>query len=162
MMTRSIPAALALLLGLTGCIENSALGNDREAELDPPEPPAEQASAESLADVAPGLLKPGPITAADLATLAAAGTLCRFRYTEVGFPVFLFPPGGDTPSVIKLNGKLIMLPPAGSSQFAGGPVHVTLRLPDGLPIGGDEEAVLILRLAGASDELGFLGEAECP
>lgn len=159
-MTRSTLAACALLLGLAGCVENSALGNDREAELDPPEQAAERASAESLAAIATGLLKPETFTPADLAALS--GAWCRFRYTDVGFPVFLFPATGNAPAMIKLNGKMIPLPPVGDFQYAGGPVRVDLRLSDGLPAAEAEEAVLVLWLAGASGEMGFLGEAECP
>ncbi|HET7275302.1 MAG TPA: DUF6692 family protein [Longimicrobiaceae bacterium] len=163
MTTRSTLIAVALVLGLTGCTENSAIGNDREAQFDSLEPPAERASAESLAQIDPGLLKPEPMTEADLASLRGSEALCRFRYTEVGFPVFLYPATGDAPAIIKLNGKLIPLRPAGGThEYADGPVRVEMRHPDGVPIAGEEEAVLILRFDGASGELGFAGEAECP
>lgn len=161
-MTRTTLTACALLLGVVACTENSAIGNDREARLDPPEPPAERAPAEALAQVEPGLLKPAPMTEADLASLSASGASCRFGYTDVGFPVFLYPPGGDAPATIKLNGKLITLPPVGGFHFAAGDIRVEMSHPDGVPNDGEEDAVLILRIAGASDELGFAGVAECP
>lgn len=161
MNRRTSLAALALLLGLAACTDNDAIGNDRRAELDPPQPPAERAPAESLSQVEPGLLKPASLAEADLAALSASGRWCRFRYTDAGFPVFLYPASGDAPATVKLNGKLIPLPPAGDFQYADGPVRVEMRHPDGLPIEGEEEAVLILRLAGAGDELGFLGVTTC-
>ena len=161
-MTRTTFGALALLFGLAACTDNDALGNDREAQLDPPEPPAEQAPAESLAQVDPGLLKPESISEADLASLSVPGASCRFRYTDVGFPVFLYPAGADAPAIIKLNGKLITLPPIGGFHYAAGPIRAEMRHSDGVPNGEEEEAILIVRLAGASDELGFLGVAECP
>lgn len=163
MKTTTTLIGLGILFGLTGCIDNTAIGNDREAQIDPPEPPAEMAPPESLAQIDPGLLKPQPIREADLASLRGSEALCRFRYTEVGFPVFLYPAAGDASAIIKLNGKLIPLPSAGESYaYAGGPVRALMRHPDGVPLAGEEEAVLILRLDGASGELGFAGEAECP
>ena len=161
-MTRPTFGALALLLGLAACTDNDAIGNDRAAQLDPPTLPAERAPAESLAQVEPGLLKPAPFTEADIASLSLPRASCLFRYTDAGFPVFLYPAGGDAPAIIKLNGKLIMLPPVGGFHYAAGPIRVEMSHPDGVPTEGEEEAVLILRLAGASDELGFLGVTECP
>lgn len=161
-MTRNTAfAAAALLLGFAACTDNTAPGNDREARLDPPEPPAQRAPASSLAQLAPGLLKPESMTEADLALVSPGAGACLFRYTEVGLPVFVYPAGGAAPATIKLNGKLIELPPAGGLAFADGGIRVEMSHPDGLEAGGQQQAQLVLRLAGAPDELGFRGVTAC-
>lgn len=102
------------------------------------------------------------MTDADVASVAPGAGACRFRYTEVGLPIFIYPAAGAAAATIKLNGKLIELPPAGGSAFAAGGIRVEMKYPDGLPDGGQEEAELIFRMERASDELGFRGVAECP
>lgn len=160
-MRRSFIAKAALLIGLAACTENSAIGNDREAQLDPLEPPAERAPASSLAQLDPDLLKPEAMTESDLASLSLGGGTCVFRYTQVGFPVFVYPAGGAAAAKIKLNGKLIDLQPTGGSAYADGVVRVEMNHPDGLPTDGQMTAELILRFDGVSDELGFRGAANC-
>lgn len=154
-------AAAALLLGLAACTGNTAPGNDREARLDPPEPPAQRAAAASLTQLDPGLLKPETMTDADVATLSPVAGACLFRYTEVGLPVFVYPANGAAAATIKLNGKLIELPPAGGLAFADGGIRVEMNHPDGVREGGQQPADLVLRLAGARDELGFRGVTYC-
>lgn len=160
-MGRPVFATVALLLGFAACTDNTAPGNDREARLDPPKPAAERAAASSLAQLDPGLLKPESMTDADVASLSPGAGTCLFRYTEVGLPIFLYPADGAGAATIKLNGKLIELPPAGGSAFADGGIRVEMNHPDGLPEDGQEEAELILRMERASDELGFRGVTEC-
>jgi hypothetical protein len=101
------------------------------------------------------------MTEADIASLSPAAGTCLFRYTEVGMPIFLYPADGTAAATIKLNGKLIELPPAGGSAFADGGVRVEMNHPDGVPQDGQGEGELILRLEGATDELGFRAAAEC-
>lgn len=161
MMRKPTFVAVAILLGFAACTGNTAPGNDREAQLDPPKPAAERAAASSLSQIEPGLLKPEAMTDADVASLSPGAGGCLFRYTKVGLPVFFYPANGAGAATIKLNGKLIALPPAGGSAFADGGIRVEMNYPDGLPEGGQEEAELILRMERASDELGFRGFTEC-
>lgn len=150
---------LASLVALAACVENTAPGNDREAEREPPSPPAEVASAASaLSGVATALLMPEIMTDADLGTLPEVGEQCTFRMTRVGLPVFVY---GST-GVIKLNQKLIPLEGLGSGRYASGPVDVTVRpLEEAVEDGSQFPAELVLRLQGASNELGFHGFSEC-
>jgi hypothetical protein len=108
-----------------------------------------------------GLLKPEIMTDADIEVVADDADGCRFRMTRVGFPVFLYPSAGQGPGVVRLNGKLIRLPAAGSREYSADGVGVTIRAleePDGE---GPFPAELVLRLPGAAHELGFHGFAEC-
>ena len=74
----------------------------------------------------------------------------------------MYPAAGNAVATLKLNGKLVALSPAGGSTWASGGVRVEMRHPGGVPSHGEAQAVLILRLTGAPDELGFAGVAECP
>ena len=154
--------ALAAVVATAGCVENTAPGNDREAELEAPAPAAPLAAAgAAISGVATGLLKPQIMTDADLGGVPDAARACRFRMTRVGFPTFLYPPGGAGDGVIKLNGKLVRLPGA-AGEFAADGVAVTLReLEDRPADGGLVPAEMVLRLPGAPHELGFRGFAEC-
>lgn len=162
---RFTPAfALALLVG--ACTENTAPGNDREAALSPPEPPADIADAPTATEgVATDLLIPQAMTNADVRNAPEVGERCVFRFTRVGLPIFLYGSAG----VVKLNGKLVSLPTADESgpradvrRYAAGPVAVTVRPLDG-PVsnGGPFAAELVLQLEDASHELGYHGYAEC-
>lgn len=162
-MTRHVVLALAGALALAGCTENTAPGNDREAELGSHLQPAEMESAETaLAGVATSLLKPQIMTEADLGILPAAARGCRFRMTRVGFPVFVHPREGTGPGVIKLNGKLLTLQAAGQERYASGGVEATVRPRDGRSADGSLfESELVVRLPGAPHELGFHGFTRC-
>lgn len=160
-MRRWAVGGLTMLIALCGCIENSAPGNDREAHLDPPAPAAQWAPASSLTAVDAGLLKPQPLTVADLAALPPTTGRCLYRYTRVGLPVFVYPTGGSGAATVKLNGRLIPLAPTGPLAFAAGPIRVEIRHPEGPPTDELAEAQLVLHLRDARDELGFHGFATC-
>ena len=68
---------------------------------------------------------------------------------------------GGGPGAIKLNGKLIVLPPAGADRFAEGGLTVVLRPVDGEGNAGLPEHEMIVMLPGAKDELGFRGYRQC-
>ena len=77
--------------------------------------------------------------------------------TRAGFPVVAY----GSSAVLKLNGRLVPLPRTGEGRYAADGVEATLR-----PLGARSdtapfEAELVLRLAGAANELGFHGYAEC-
>lgn len=165
MKHRPPPVALALSLllvpALAGCNRNTAVGNDREARLDAPPTPAPVVRAEAaLENVATELVKPETMSDADLQALGGRTGRCVVRLTEVGFPSFLFEPGGS--GAIKLNGKLIVLPSAGELRFADGGLSVTLR-----PLEGEEGSAglagmqMIVVPPGAGDEIGYSGYVHC-
>lgn len=161
MRIHPILSTLALPLLVAGCVSNTAPGNDREAELEPAAPAAPMASAaEATANVEPSLLFPETMTDADVRAAGSTVGNCRFRFTRVGFPVLLYSDGGT--AVVKMNGKLIPLQPAGAGHFADAGVDITLRPLDDAELDEPQFASeLVLRLAGAPDELGFQGFAEC-
>jgi hypothetical protein len=144
---------------LSGCVDNAAPGNDREASLDPPSTGAEVAAVgEALEGVATELLAPQIMTDADLRNLPQAGDRCLFRFTRVGHPVFVY---GASTGTIKLNGKLVPLPARGSDRYAEEGVRVTVRPLDERKATGQFGVELVLRLQGAPDELGYHGFSEC-
>ena len=133
---------VALGLVASACENNSAPGNDREAQLAPPEPPAEiVAASEAIEGVENGLLLPQPMTEADLRTIPAEASRCLFSYTGVGEPVL----GYGSSSVLKLNGKLVLLPGAADGRYSANGVNVTVR-PVAEPARGGE----LHRRGGAS------------
>lgn len=150
-------------LGAASCVSNTAPGNDREAALDPPEQPAEAAAAdEAIAGVDPSLLHPQIITDMDRAGLHGEQARCVFRFTRVGFPVFLYSAGAAPAGIMKLNGKLVTLPGGADGRFASAGVTVELRRVDAdAEVEQQHEADLILMLPGAPDELGYRGFSEC-
>lgn len=158
---RARGAVLVLGLGplLAGCVDNTAPGNDREAGLEPPARPAETATVgEATRGVAPALLFPQTLTDVDLENVPAGERPCRFHFTAIGLPALAY---GST-AVLKVNDRLVALPQAGTGRYAEGPIEVTVRPleePDGA--GGSFEAELVLRLAGARDELGYHGFSTC-
>lgn len=161
---RFIPL-IALGLVLSACTDNTAPGNDREAELSPPEPPAEVASVGGAVEgVAAGLLLPQPMTEPDLSNVPDGADRCLFRFTRVGLPIFAYGAIG----VLKLNGRLVPLEAAGDGgamgdgRYAAGGVAVTMR-----PVGDAAEdgepfvAELVLRLPDSDHERGYHGFSEC-
>lgn len=155
--------SFVLIVGVVGCADNEAPGNDREAQLDPPPSPAPvMSAAEALAGVDVGVLMPQIMTQADLRVVPDAAGGCRFRMTRVDTPTFLYPSGGTGDAVVKLNGTLIRLAGTGTGTYRAGGIEATLQpLQSGSLEGGQFEASWILRLPGAPNELGFHGYAEC-
>lgn len=144
---------LAVLL-LGGCISNSAPGNDRESQLDPPAPAAEMVSAaEMMAGVDAGLLIPAVLTDADRAGLSGE---CIFRMTRVGLPAAVYGAGGAT---LKMNGRRFTLPASAEGEFgeAGlqASIHPIEESADQFP------AEMVVRIPGRDHELGFRGFASC-
>ena len=154
MILASLPAVLA------GCNQNTAIGNDREAHLDPATEasPIEPASR-ALKGVANALVKPETMTGADVAAIGGDRGRCVFRLTEVGFPTFVYEQGGT--GFIKLNGKLIPVEPTGPDRYASGELLVVSRMLDGEGNAGLRAQQLIVVPPGAKDELGFTGYVDC-
>ena len=66
----------AIALPLAACNSNTAPGNDREAQLDPPATAAPiEDAASALANVSPGLMLPETMNSADIAALGAGQVL---------------------------------------------------------------------------------------
>lgn len=162
-MTRRMTAlslGAALLVG--ACNQNTAPGNDREAQVDPPATAAPRMSAgEALSGVATGAIQPETMNEADLASLGGLAGNCVIRLTGVGYPSF-FENRAQGTGVVKLNGKLVELEKRGDGRFVDGGLTVQLR-----PVPSDESnnglpgADMIIALPGAKDELGFRGYREC-
>jgi hypothetical protein len=155
-------ALVASLGALQGCTENTARGNDREAGLSPPEPPAEVASVSDAIDGVVGL-HPQVMSDADLGNVPAVANGCHFKMTRVDHPVAAY---GST-AVLKLNGKLVTLSgsgeePSGLRRYSADGVTVTLRPLDDPRSDGDAfPAELVLWLPDASHELGYHGFSVC-
>jgi len=161
-MRRLFPLACALVAisMLPACNSNSAPGNDREAQIDPaPTPAPRMSAAEALSGIAVEAVQPETMTDADIAALGGLEGRCAIRLTEVSEPSFLYSPGGT--GAIKLNGKLIELPPAGGQRFADAGLTVQLRAAEGEGNAGLPEHEMIVMLPGAKDELGFRGYRDC-
>lgn len=155
---------MMLLVGLSallaGCNQNTAIGNDREAELDPPaEAAAIEPASNALQGVATALVKPETMSDADIAAIGGDRGRCVFRLTEVGFPTFVYQPDGS--GIIKLNGKLIPVEPDGTDRFTSGELLVTTRMLDDEGNAGLQALRLIVVPPGAKDELGFDGYTTC-
>ena len=153
-------ALLAIALIVSGCPENSAPGNDREAHLDQPKPPASLAAVDGVVQgLDPSVLIPQAMTEDDVRSLPVELRPCVFRFTEEGQPVVTYGSGG---AVLKLNGTLARVPSSGDGRYGSSGVDITLRTID------EEEAEdgfvrteFVLRVPGAADELGYHGFAEC-
>ena len=155
-LLRALP--LALLLG--ACNQNRAIGNDREAQLDPAPTPARiEPVAEALRNVAPTLIKPEAMSAADLQALGGRHGRCAFQLTGVAFPSFLYEP--ERQGAIKLNGRLILMAAAGENRFASGDLVVALRLLDEKGDAGLQGQEMIIAVPGVPDELGHRGYVRC-
>lgn len=159
-MKRVILVLAMLAAAAVGCTSNVAPGNDREAALDATAPAAAMESAgAAIAGVETGLLKPEIMTDADLASLAAESGRCLFRMTEIGFPVLVYSATGPS-GIIKLNGKLISLARTGDGSYESDGVSIRIR-PLSDQISGQHPAEMVMRLPGASNELGFRGFSAC-
>ena len=109
---------LALLsVSLVGCNQNTSIGNDREARVDPaPTSAPIVAAGAALQNVESAAIKPETMSDADVQALGGKSGRCAIKLTEVGFPSFLY--RQDGPGAIKLNGKLIPLPSIGENRSA--------------------------------------------
>lgn len=150
-----------VMLGLiiSGCEENSAPGNDREAQLSPPSPPAEIASVgAAIEGVENDLLLPQPMTNGDLRNVPGGTGGCFFSYTRVGLPVVAY----GAAATVKLNDKLVPLTALGEGQFGAGELSVTV-VPMEEPRRDGEPFVvqMVLWLPGADHERGFQGFSRC-
>lgn len=159
-LTAIVALALPLSLALASCNENTAVGNDREAQVEAPPTPSPVVEAEAaLENVATALIKPETMSNADIQALGGRAGRCAIVLTEVAFPSFLYEPGG--PGVIKLNGKLIPLPMVREGQFAAGGLSVTLRPLDEEGDAGLQAMNMIIVPPGAEDEVGYSGFVQC-
>jgi hypothetical protein len=151
---------LVMIVALAGCNRNTAIGNDREAQLDAvPTPAPVMAPEDALANVSTALVKPETMNQADLAAIGGLEGRCAVRLTEIAFPSFVFAPGGT--GTIKLNGKLVPLPAKGEGRFAQGDLSVILRPRDESGDAGLPGMDMIVLVPGAEDELGYAGFVEC-
>ncbi|QZH74225.1 MAG: hypothetical protein JY451_11030 [Erythrobacter sp.] len=150
----------ALCLPLAACNQNSALGNDREAQLDPaPTPAPVVGAAAALENVANPVIKPETMSTADIAALGGLEGKCAIRLTEVAHPSFVFEAGAS--GAIKLNGKIIPLPAIGSNQFGEDNLTVTLSPTSDVGDAGLSGMDMVLVLPGSEDELGYAGFVDC-
>lgn len=153
--------AVPFVLALAACNSNSSPGADREAQVDPaPTPAPRMAAAEALSGVAVEAVEPETMSDADIAALGGMDGKCAVRLTEVALPSFVYELGGA--GAIKLNGKLIPLPPTGEGRFADGGLIVQLRAVEGEGNAGLPEHEMIVMLPGAKDERGYRGYLQCP
>lgn len=160
-MNRIIFAASALSLGVAGCNQNTAPGNDREAELEPPASPvAIEPASVALANVATAIIKPETMTQADVKAIGGTDGRCVFRLTEVGFPSFVYEAGEE--GFIKLNGKLIPLQAAGRDRFTSDNLLVATRAVDETGNAGMQAMEVIVVPPEAKDEIGYRGYVKCP
>lgn len=151
---------LTTSLALAACNRNTAIGNDREAHLEPPATasPIEPAAL-ALENVAAAVVKPQTMSDADVAAIGGTEGRCVFTLTEVGFPTFVYQPGGQ--GFLKLNGKLIPLEAAGEGRYAGGELLVVTRMLDDRGGAGKRSSEIIVVPPGAGDELGYRGYVSC-
>lgn len=155
-----IAAIAALSIPLAACNENTSVGNDREAQLEPaPTPAPVMNAAEALRNVATEVIKPETMTKADIQALGGRNGRCAVVLTEVAFPSFLFEREGT--GAIKLNGKLIVLPRTGEGEYSDGGLTVTLRPGDEQGDAGLTAMTMIVIPPGAEDEIGYNGYIQC-
>ncbi|MET1755871.1 DUF6692 family protein [Novosphingobium sp. RD2P27] len=159
-LARSSLIGASLALALSACNQNSAVGNDREAQVDPAPTPAPIVPAgKALANVATALIKPETMTEADIQALGGRQGRCAVVLTEVAFPSFLYETEGA--GAIKLNGKLIVLPRTGPAQFAENGLTVMLRPGTEEGDAGLTAMEIIIMPPGAEDEIGYKGYVKC-
>lgn len=152
--------ATGVALALAGCNQNTAIGNDREADTAPPEPAAPIRSAgAALGKLSTALVKPETMSEADVAAIGGTGGRCVFRLTEVGYPAFVYEPDGR--GFIKLDGTLIPVAAAGEGGFASGQLRIATRMLDGTGNAGLREMEMLVVPPGAGDELGYRGYVQC-
>lgn len=159
-MRTHLALTAAMVFALAGCNQNTALGNDREAQIDAaPTPASIMGAAQALQNVTTALIKPETMSQADIAAIGGLNGKCAIRLTEVAHPSLVFQ-SGET-AVIKLNGKLIPLAASGASRFTDDGLSVILQ-----PNGDEGDAGLqgmnmIVIPPGAEDEIGYAGFVDC-
>ena len=159
-MTARLLTIVVAAITLTACNQNTAPGNDREAQLDPAPAPAPIEPPEAaLASVAVEMIKPETMADADIEALGGRQGRCAVKLTEVGFPSFLYQPGVS--GAIKLNGKLIPLPQTGPGRYQAGDLLVTLRALDEKGNAGLQAMEMVVVPPGADDEIGYRGYVQC-
>lgn len=147
-------------LSLSACNQNTALGNDRAAQLQPAPTPAPVEPVEAaLANVSPAIIKPETMSPADIEALGGRAGRCAMTLTEVAYPSFLFETGAA--GVIKLNGKLIPLPEVREGVYRAGDLTVSISLLDEEGNAGSQGMQMIVVPPGADDELGYHGYVQC-
>ncbi|GMM93731.1 MULTISPECIES: DUF6692 family protein [Erythrobacteraceae] len=152
--------AVGVAIALSGCNQNTAIGNDREAQLDPaPTPVPIEPASQALQNVATAIVKPETMSDADIQAIGGTAGRCVYRLTEVGFPTFVYQP--DSEAFIKLNGKIIPLSADGPDRFTSGELLVTTRLIDEEGNAGLQAQEIIVVPPGAKDELGYRGYVRC-
>ena len=162
-MTRVLQTlTIGTVLMLGACNQNTAPGNDREPQADPPSAAASiSGAAEALSGVAPGGVMPETMNEADIASLGGYSGNCVIRLTGIGFPSF-FEDRANGRGYLKLNGKLVRLEGAGEDRYADGELTVLLReAPSDESNNGLPGAEMIIGLPQADDELGFRGYRDC-
>ncbi len=159
-MRMNLLLATGLSAALVACNQNTAIGNDREAHLDPPAEasPIEPASS-ALRNIATALVKPETMSAADIAAIGGTSGRCVYSLTEVGFPTVIYEPGAQ--AFVKLNGTLIPMQAAGPDHFTSGELLLTMRTLDDEGDAGLQSQEIIIVPPGAGDELGYRGYTTC-
>lgn len=157
---RNVLLLAAAALSLTACNRNTAIGNDREAQLDhAPQPAKIESASAALENVSTAIIKPETMSEADVQALGGKRGRCAVVLTEVAYPSFLYEPGRS--GAIKLNGKLIPLAASGESRFADGGLSVTLRRFEEEGKAGRQGIEMIVVPPGAKDEIGYHGYVRC-
>lgn len=150
----------AIALPLAACNSNTAPGNDREAQLDPPATAAAiEDAASALANVSPGLMLPETMNGADIAALGAQNS-CQFRLTEIAFPSFVYDDSGQ--GAVKINGTLIPVTADGPDSYSNGELRIRTRMLDDEGDAGLQMQEMIVAAPRAKDEFGFWGYTTCP
>lgn len=153
-------AFLGMTLSLAACNQNTAVGNDRETEVEPaPTPAAQESATAALENVATAIVKPETMSGADLASIGGLAGKCAIVLTEVAFPSFVYQSGQA--GTIKLNGKLIELPSTGPNRYQAGGLTVALQPNGEVGDAGLPGMNMIVVPPGAKDELGYSGFVKC-
>ncbi|WP_375290749.1 DUF6692 family protein [Qipengyuania sp.] len=159
-MIRLTIVAAVLALGLSGCNRNTAIGNDREAQVDPmPTAAPVEPAAAALANVASEIIKPETMSNADVRKIGGREGKCVFTFTEVAYPAFIYQPGRR--GVIKLNSKLVPLSAAGENRYESGGLLIVTQEVDATGDAGRQALDLIVVPPGARDEIGYRGYVAC-
>lgn len=152
--------AVGIAIALSGCNQNTAIGNDREAQLDPaPTPVPIEPASQALRNVATAIVKPETMSNADIQAIGGTAGRCVYRLTEVGFPTFVYEPEGE--AFIKLNGKVIPLSADGPDRYTSGELLVATRMVDEEGNAGLQAQEIIVVPPGAKDEIGYRGYVRC-
>ena len=159
-MNKTLYIFAGLAFALAACNQNTAIGNDREAQVDPaPTPVPIEPAATALQNVATVIIKPETMTTADVQAIGGERGRCIYRLTEVGFPTFIYEPG--VRGFIKMNGTLIPVTAEGRDRYTSGELLVATRLVDEEGNAGLQAQEIIVVPPGAKDEIGYRGYVQC-